>query len=532
MSRSDDEKRDRPPAPEVFFVGGRLQRDSVSAGGFEAFISTTLGLWMTALFVVFRTVYELKLEDADLAITAEASATLAGLALAFLTLIYQLNPGDRFLKMGFAFLTFVLLLSTILVVMAVLVYEKSFEAAPRVEVWFLSSAVLLAPLLGRRFAKEKWSKFEHVAYLLPFLIPLPLVSAISERKLLTGSLLLLLLAVIGLPILMIAFVYGTLKRQSEETAEEKFFNASVVRWQRRIDEERLFEELKDKIIDILKRRREGQLEAFRNAARDGTGHQLDTDDLLTTTEDLNSHPSLRNESRELIDRAIDELTDRKLVYSDYYSASGRYHHTRQHYLAPTWDPSSDEIEKARAYIRKHSVIVFRSDEARNIASKDLRLTRELALKFCYPRSVIAKHLLVPLSRLLKEEYLVSDSTSWEVYVRRSDMGPRKALLLYYKWIAAAFELAKETGMRTHANLNLGFTSVKWHIKEKGRDGQPRWVHVLKRDPETKALMSREVLPKNFEVGSPDSINLLELFDELGNMESRLKSEAGDPGESN
>lgn len=189
---------------------------------------TILGLWLSALFIIFRSIFQIRLEDTDLGVSATVSATLAGLALAFLTLIYQLNPKEKFLKLGLSFLTFVLLISTILVVASFTIYESIFEAAPRVEVWFLSSALLAAPLLGRHFAKEEaWSKFERVAYLLPFIVPFPLVGAISEMKLLTGSVLLLLLGVIGLLVLMAVFVYENLVRSREETAEEKFFNSSV-----------------------------------------------------------------------------------------------------------------------------------------------------------------------------------------------------------------------------------------------------------------------------------------------------------------
>ena len=103
MSRQNDERGERPKEPEVYFVGGGPRRDTVSAGGFEAFMLTTLALWMSALFIAFGIRYQIRLEDPDLGIITSASATLAGLAIAFLALIYQLNPRERFLKLGFSF---------------------------------------------------------------------------------------------------------------------------------------------------------------------------------------------------------------------------------------------------------------------------------------------------------------------------------------------------------------------------------------------------------------------------------------------
>lgn len=474
MSRSSDQNEESPGEPEVFFVGGRLQRDTVSAGGFEAFIITTLGLWITALFIVFRAVYEIRLEDPDLSIIASVSATLAGLALAFLTLIYQLNPKDRFLKLGFSFLTFVLLISTILVVAALMVYDRSFDAKPRVEVWFLCSAVLAAPLLGRRYAKKQWSKFESVAYLLPFIIPLPLVFAISDKKLLTASVLLLLLGVIGLPVLMTVFVYGTFRRPQKETTEERFFNASVERWHRRLEEESHFANLKDKLLNILKRKKETQLVRFNEK-------DLDTDELLVPVEELNGHPELPNESQSLISRALTELADRNKIYSGY--------RTRGYYIAPT----PDEINEALSYFRERAIIVWLEDEKPSTELQDRRLAKELAKKFLYPRSVVAKYLLQPLTIMLKEEYLRSsdwgiDLSKWELYARRDVLGLQNALSI-------------------------------WEARESR--GSFRWAKMSHR---LRKSVSQEVLPEGVDERLGDDKNLSGFLDEFKHLEPKLREE--------
>jgi hypothetical protein len=487
MSRSNNERDDKStPTPEVYFVGGRLQRDSVSARGFEVFMITTLGFWLSALFIVFRSVFQIRLEDSDLGVTATVSATLAGLALAFLTLIYQLNPKDKFLKLGLSFLTLLLLLSTVLVIASFMVYEKTFEAAPRVEVWFLSSALLAAPLLGRHFTREEvWSKFERVAYLLPFIIPFPLVGAISERKLLTGSVLLLLLAVIGLPVLMTVFVYENLVRPREETAEEKFFNSSVERWWMRLKEEEHFSDLKEKILDILRRKRDAQLKYFDEKYRD-------SDSLLVPREELNSHPELPNESQALINRALGELADRSQIYSD---AGGYSSRTRHYYIAPT--PA--EVAEALGYFKRHSLVVLLVDEKPSSDHKDLWLAKELAKRFRYPRSVVGKFLLGPLTVALKDDYLKSsdpfgDISKWEVYVRRGRGGPRKALEIW------------EARGEARGFLSRGTMS-----------------------PKLRRLLSEEVLPEGIGKRLDKPEDLDKFLSELNRMLSILKTEVTGTG---
>jgi hypothetical protein len=512
MSRSNNEKDERPTSVEVFFVGGGVKRDSVSEGGFEAFIFTTLGLWVSAIFIVFRLVFEIKLEDPDLGIIASVAGTLAGLSISFLTLIYQLNQEERFLKISFGFLTFVFLGSTILSVLALMTYGRTYDVTPRVEVWFLSSMVFLAPLLGKHFAKKYWSTLEHFAYTLPFLIPAPLFIATSDLKLLTTAVFLLLLGVIGLPVLMGVLIYGTLRKQSEkeETAEEKFFRASFERWQTRLDEEKHFQDLQEKIRGILETKRNEKLGAY----NDG---EIDTDDLLVTTEELNSHPDLSNESSELIDRALNELADRKIIYSNYRSSGGYYPHTRHHYIAP--EPS--KLDDAKKYFRAHSVVAFRTNESSSVELKDLRLTNILAKKYQYPRSVTAKFFTAPLINFLEEEYWsphkASDAyVNWVLYVRRDVDGMVKTVEMLEAWVSTNTEIVQSTGMKVLRDSLPSYFSLKYHMKNK-KWTVPAWQVAVDRNSDLRQFLSEEVLPKNLGTDAHSSVDLFEFFEEVDSM---------------
>lgn len=512
MSRRNNENEEPREEPEVYFVGGRLRRDSVSAGGFEAFMLATLAIWVSAVLFFFRFGYEIKLEDPDLGITASVSATLAGLALAFLTLIYQLSPRDRFLKLGFSFLTFVLLVSTIFVVGAMAVSERTFDARPRVEVWFVSSALLVLPLLLRHVVKdEAWSKVERVLYTLPYLVPFPLVWSISERRLLTASVLLLALGVIGLPVLMAVFVYGTLREQPEETAEERFFMASAERWQRRLDREKHFEELKERLRDILESKRAGHGKSF------DFDPDRDTDEYLVTAEELNSHPELREESRALIDRALDDLADSKKIYSEGYP--------RRYYLAPT--PA--EIDEAVNYFRAHPVVVFRVKEGSNVASKDLHIVKDLATEFHYPRSVVVEYLLEPVRQMLRGECLPYETVypNWEIYVKRDGDGPRRCLALWDTWYRRNYDLAVAAGMKIPAGEVPDHTSIKWYLQRE-ITGQA-WEAVVRGDPALAALIETEVLPENFQTGLDRTVDLHDFFENLENLLPDVRKAAAEDG---
>jgi len=372
---------------------------------------------------------------------------------------------------------------------------------------------LALPLLLRHVLKEKWSKVEYVLYTLPFFIPFPLAFAVTERKLLTASALLLALAVIGLPVLMAVFVFGTLWRPHEETAEEKFFAASVERWQRALERERHFAELKGRILKILAERRDAQLPSF------GTGGR-DTDEYMVTGEELNNRPELREESQALINRAVDELVDAKRVFRDYHGYSHRY------YLVP----GPQEIDRALAYARGHSIIVFRANEGSNVESKDLRLTGHFAAKFGYPGSVIARHMLEPLRSVLRDEYLSLDEsyTNWEIHVRRAGGGPRECLDIWRRWYDGSYRLALETGMEVPDDIRPSYLSIKWHLQQ-AMMAVPAWESVVTGDPVLKKLLSGAVLPEGFQTELGGAVDLYDFFYRLENLLPAVEKELETPG---
>lgn len=77
----------------------------------------------------------------------------------------------------------------------------------------------------------------------------------------------------------------------------------------RLKEEEHFSDLKEKLLDILRRKRETQLKHLDEKYRD-------SDSFLVPREELNGHPELLNESQALIDRVLGELADRSQIYSD------------------------------------------------------------------------------------------------------------------------------------------------------------------------------------------------------------------------
>jgi hypothetical protein len=158
----------------VFIIDGRGRGQTLSSRSYEVFVTATLSLWVGVIYLfVYRAQFNLDLGESDLAVAGTVSSGLAGLALTFLGLVHQLNPREKYLKLGLGLLTFFLLLSTVLTVMAAAFYAKDFVFKPSMSVWFFWSSILLLPYFVKLISNRSWSWLDYILYLAPLPDSLP-----------------------------------------------------------------------------------------------------------------------------------------------------------------------------------------------------------------------------------------------------------------------------------------------------------------------------------------------------------------------
>jgi hypothetical protein len=483
---------------------------ALSEAEFEVFIMGTLTVWVSSLFLlVLKSEHVLALGPSDLSPIGEVAASLAGLALALLGVVHQLNLANTLLKLGLGFLTFVLLLSTFLVTGAYARYVDQFTCAPEVTLWVVSLAgATLVPMLIRRLFLLKRNTRGHtispdtgrgwardLAYALPLLTPVPLLASVQgECRLLAYSVLLLALGLIGIMALLLVFVFKAYLKPSEP-----------------------IEEMKRTLIRIFKRARERHYDTSLPA-------DADDDKLLIPLSDLLEEPELFHSSRSLVDRALLELVDTNHIYKD--EANGAYYHL----------PEAEEIDEVLAYVKSHPVVVYRQHNDGSVVFEKLRLVKELARQYRFPPSVVKTFLKGRLDKLIATDYFTGLAPNgWQIYVRKGDRPCEDVLALWTAWMTLNERRADETGLDPSV---VDGADTKAKYDDFGFSIPPRDVRLMQEVKKTapvssddllsedgvKVFFSKKILPKGLLESLKTSDDLYEFLEALERRVRDLRAE--------
>lgn len=411
--------------PGFYLLGGRRNTTTVTEAGYQAFVSVTFGLWVLLLLVVIIwTKFSVDIDQQDIATTAGLAAGLSSIALAVLAFIHQVNAGERYLKLSLAVLSFLFVSSALLAIIELMLYgaESRFHSTVTLYVVFTLILVLGVFTIGKRL------RFSLYVFS-PFLTPVLLVVRISQDVLPTSAVLLLALATTGLAVLSVVFVVYMYRAKNEQSAEEEFIRIATERWKGDINRFVRTGELKEIILEKLRRRRQEQ---FAAGVTDKAANEYYKSEFLIDEEAIHhelKRSKIIEEDNSLIRDALSELNkDSKRVYS----ATDNKTYKRWYYIAPTLE----EIIKAEEYIRGQNFIILKCEDRDEINYGPI--IKSLCREFRYPASVVEEYMMPPVSLILQREFgsienCSSFYNSKVLYVRKVEEAQEFADLLIRRW---------------------------------------------------------------------------------------------------
>jgi len=411
--------------PGFYFLGGRRNTTTVTETGYQVFVSVTFGLWVLILLVVIiRAKFTVDIDQQDIAATTGLAAGLSALALAILTFIHQMNAGERYLKLSLAVLSFLFVSSALLAIIELMLYgaESRFHSTVTLYVVFALVLVLGIFTIGKRLRISLY-------VFSPFLTPLLLVVRISQDVLPTSAVLLLVLATTGLAVLSVVFVVYMHRAKNEQSTEEEFIRIATERWKGDINRFIRTGELKEIILEKLRRRRQEQ---FAAGVPNKADNEFFKSEFLIDEEAILyelKRSKIIEEDSSLITEALSELKkDSKRVY--YMRDKKTYRDW--YYIAPTLE----EIIKAEEYIRGQNFIILKCEDRGEINYGPI--IKALCWKFRYPGSVVEGYMMPPVSLILQHDFgstknFSSFSNSKVVYVRNVEEAQEFADLLIRRW---------------------------------------------------------------------------------------------------
>lgn len=418
--------------PGFYFLGGRRNTTTVTETGYQVFVSVTFGLWVVILLVVIVWAkFSVDIDQQDIATTAGLASGLSALALAILAFIHQVNAGERYLKLSLAVLSFLFVSSALLAIIELILYGAESRFHPTVTLYVVFALVLVLGIftIGKRLRISLY-------VFSPFLTPLLFVVRISQDALPTSAVLLLVLATTGLAVLSVVFVVYMHRAKNEQSTEEEFIRIATERWKGDINRFIRTGELKEIILEKLRRRRQEQ---FAAGGADKADNEFFKSELLMDEEDLLyelKRSKIIEEDSSLISEALSELKkDAKRVYS----ITDRKTYRHWYYIAP----ALEEIIKAEEYIRSQNFIILKKCEDGD--EIDFRpIIKPLCRQFRYPASVVKEYMMPPVSLILQHDFrstgrIGSLSNSKVLYVRKVEEAQGFADRLIRRWNEAGLK---------------------------------------------------------------------------------------------
>lgn len=426
--------------PGFYFLGGRRNTTTITETGYLAFVSVTFGLWaLILLVVIIWTKFTVDIDQPDIATTAGLASGLSALALAILTFIHQVNAGERYLKLGLAVLSFLFVSSALLAIIELMLYgtESRFHSTVTLYVVFTLILVLSLFTVGKRLRISLY-------VFSPFLTPLLLVVRISQDVLPSSAVLLLALATTGLAVLSVVFVVYMYRAKNEQSSEEEFIRIATERWRGDINRFIRTGELKEIMLEILRRKRQEQ---FATGVPDKADDEFFKSGFLIDEETVLyelKRAKVIEEDSSLIGEALTELKkDSKRVYS--MTDKKTYRHW--YYIAP----SVEEIIKAEEYVRARNFIILKKCEDEDEIDFS-PVIKSLCRQLLYPASVIKEYMMPPVSLILERDFnstgrIGSLRNAKALYVRKVEDAPRFADQLIRRWNESDLERATNAEAR-------------------------------------------------------------------------------------
>jgi hypothetical protein len=176
------------------------------------------------------------------------------------------------------------------------------------------------------------------------------------------------------------------RAKNEQSTEDEFIRVATERWKGDINRFIRIGELKEIILEKLRRKRQEQ---FAAGVPDKAANEYYKSEFLIDEEAILyelKRSKIIEEDNSLISEALSELKkDSKRVYS----ATDNKTYRRWYYIAPTLE----EIIKAEEYVRGQNFIILKCEDRGGINYGPI--IKSLCREFLYPASIVEEYMLPP-----------------------------------------------------------------------------------------------------------------------------------------